>query len=831
MNILNYTGTKYIERATSLPSITGDSGEKGKTGIFALVSVGGQFFELPVDPVTGTFTWVADKAMPDGDYSVSISIKDRAGNIGQPTLRTMRVDTTPPEAPTLINMYDDVGADKRGFLPGETTDDKRPTLTGVAQKGTTVYLLNDKDERIGSAVADKDTGVWKMDPTQDLEDGTNALRLFAEEKFADVIRAGTPSEAFTIIIGNDNGGGEGGILPPNTVVISYAIDNEGTSSGVLNHGALTDDSTPELRGIASEGSTVVIYYREAGSNTWVGSATATMNGQQWSWTPSAALSSGSYEFQASIGQVSSAPFILQIASPADLVSKTTIEYAIDDVGPNTGLLTNGAITDDNAPVLHGRGEANSTLWLFYRNDKGHWSALGTTSVMSDGSWSYHSTTLLRGEYEFKALPVNDSSLENKSLSLKIISEGANIPEILYANDNVGGYRGPVYSGEKTDDKTPEITGKAEANSIIFVEYQKVGEQWQTGYSVKTDTSGNWSIKNIPELSEGNWNFRAKSADSDGYSSELKLEILKDETTQTIVEDFNRFENGTKISSGSIFNVGKISGNITEEWTVNKNLSVKGRETITIDLNYSTKRLSLLSSNSPHDGGVSLRVYDADGNVVTGNYWIDNSSGPYFNSLTILHTVPFVRIEYSNGSLNDRRIDDITYESTGKENPNAYWLNEDAQETENTPALLMIDSNDPDSAFELLQSKTESTDDTLKLSGKNQSINLVNENEKFEEIKIIDLTGTGDNTLKLDLTALLQHGEKDLFIEDGKNQLIVKGDEGDVVQLIDILPEGSDISEWQHQDGTVTVAGVEYNVYSHGDDAELLVQQGVKTELV
>ncbi|MBY4841383.1 Biofilm associated protein A, partial [Pantoea sp. DY-5] len=70
----------------------------------------------------------------------------------------------------------------------------------------------------------------------------------------------------------------------------------------------------------------------------------------------------------------------------------------------------------------------------------------------------------------------------------------------------------------------------------------------------------------------------------------------------------------------------------------------------------------------------------------------------------------------------------------------------------------------------------------------------------------------------------------LFIEDGKTQLMVKGNEGDVVELKDILPEGSDISEWQHQEGTVTIAGVKYNVYSH-DDAELLVQQGVRTELV
>ena len=121
-------------------------------------------------------------------------------------------------------------------------------------------------------------------------------------------------------------------------------------------------------------------------------------------------------------------------------------------------------------------------------------------------------------------------------------------------------------------------------------------------------------------------------------------------------------------------------------------------------------------------------------------------------------------------------------------------------------------------------------DTLEITGKDQLIDLSALRSKIDSIEIFDITGASNNILKLDLNALLQHGEKELFIKDGKTQLMVKGNEGDVVQLKDILPAGSDLSEWQHQEGTVTVAGVEYQVYRH-DDAELLVQQGVKTELV
>ena len=153
----------------------------------------------------------------------------------------------------------------------------------------------------------------------------------------------------------------------------------------------------------------------------------------------------------------------------------------------------------------------------------------------------------------------------------------------------------------------------------------------------------------------------------------------------------------------------------------------------------------------------------------------------------------------------------------------------------------MDYDHPENIVHFLDGVDELTDhpitgnetrvDTLQLTGKDQLLDLSQHQAEIQSVEIFDIRGSGDNTLKIDLDALLHYGEKDLFVEDGKTQLMVNGDAGDVVQLKDILPEGSDISEWQHQQGTVTVAGVEYEVYSHGDDAELLVQLGVKTELI
>ncbi len=94
----------------------------------------------------------------------------------------------------------------------------------------------------------------------------------------------------------------------------------------------------------------------------------------------------------------------------------------------------------------------------------------------------------------------------------------------------------------------------------------------------------------------------------------------------------------------------------------------------------------------------------------------------------------------------------------------------------------------------------------------------------------DLTVSKESDLMLNIETLLENGQKDLFIDDGKTQLMVNGNQGDTVRLEDILPEGSEQNGWAEQAGTVTIAGTQYHVWSNGD-AELLVQDGVKTELV
>jgi hypothetical protein len=164
----------------------------------------------------------------------------------------------------------------------------------------------------------------------------------------------------------------------------------------------------------------------------------------------------------------------------------------------------------------------------------------------------------------------------------------------------------------------------------------------------------------------------------------------------------------------------------------------------------------------------------------------------------------------------------------------------ALETDVQPAGV-ISTEDPDTALDLQgieystsvdgDIQTEGGAGVLKLMGSGLVLDLANVEEKLSSIEVFDITGAGNNTLKLSLGDVLELGAEDLFIADGHRQLMVKGDAGDKVELSDLLPDGEDLGNWVQESGTTTVDGVEYNVFYHaGLNAELLVQQGVETTL-
>lgn len=412
MQLFDFKEVKYLERDTNTPTLSGTiPSEIGKGGTI-IITIGDKTYTTEINKQDGKWSWTPPEGLNDGHYSLSIVVRDKAGNISPPALRTLIIDTTPPEAPQLLMMYDDQGKETGMIHPGDKTDDRRPTLTGVAQKGTIVYL-KDGDKIIGSAKADEKTGVWTIEPQQDLSDGPHKLTLVAKETFAGKDRWGDETQAIDIIIGDD---------APGVPVIGSVIDDVGTITGNIANGGVTDDKRPTLTGTADANSIVTLFV----DGKAAGSVRADSTGR-WSLTPLADLADGLHKLTVTASNdkgnssIETASWDITVNTVAP--GTPTITRIHDDYGSKTGDIPDGGRTDDLRPDLFGKAEPGSVVKI-YNGD----TLLGSVTADDKGDWMWEpemsGLKFTYGEYNFNVSATDKvGNNSQKSTDWKIIIGG------------------------------------------------------------------------------------------------------------------------------------------------------------------------------------------------------------------------------------------------------------------------------------------------------------------------------------------------------------------------------------------------------------------------
>ncbi len=122
-------------------------------------------------------------------------------------------------------------------------------------------------------------------------------------------------------------------------------------------------------------------------------------------------------------------------------------------------------------------------------------------------------------------------------------------------------------------------------------------------------------------------------------------------------------------------------------------------------------------------------------------------------------------------------------------------------------------------------------DTLKLMGSGQTLDLTQiagsamtpeSDARLESIEVIDMTGSGDHTLKLLAKDVLDLSRFNVFATNGRTQLMVTGQAGDTLDLAD----ATGTTGWTHGTAT-TLNNVLYDVWNHNTSlATVYVNQGV-----
>ncbi len=317
---------------------------------------------------TGSVT--QDVPYAEGGYSPTLRATDAAGNVSISDELTVVLDLTAPDAPVITGYSDDTQIPDDGI-----TRDDTPTLTGTAEAGAIVTVLQDGNA-IGTTQATA-SGDWSF-TTLDLASSTYVFAATA----TDVAGNTSASSAdFNLEIESN--------VTPAPSVTSITED-----TGVDGADRLTNDTTLVISGTAQANASVEVFI----DDLWVGIVVAGNSGD-WSLDYTGTmLSEGPHVITAratSAGETVSEP-----STGYDIRIDTTVPAAptIDLVaGSDTGGVNDDNITNDTTPSLTGTAEAGVRVTIFDGAV-----ALATVTADVSGVWTYTATALVEGVHAFSA---------------------------------------------------------------------------------------------------------------------------------------------------------------------------------------------------------------------------------------------------------------------------------------------------------------------------------------------------------------------------------------------------------------------------------------------
>ncbi|WP_236225745.1 Ig-like domain-containing protein, partial [Pseudomonas pseudonitroreducens] len=430
----------------------------------------------------GDWSVTPTQPLPEGNNDISVVAIDPAGNQSEPTVISVEIDTTAPDAP---DAWLDPASDSG--VPGDNiTNDTKPTIDGKTEPGADVVVTFPTGEEIHTKA--DDNGDWSVTPTQPLPEGDNDITVVAIDP------AGNQSEPTVITVEIDT------IAPDaDTLAITGVLDDVGLVTGNIEKGGTTDDSHPTISGTGTAGDTIVVFTKDVtGENHPIGSTTVAADGS-WSVKPELPLAAGLNELTAVETDVAgnsttSQPYdiILDMGAP----SAPTIEGVYDDVGPYQGFLQKGDVTDDNQPTVNGSAQPGCVVKLYDENNK----LIGSTTADADGKWSITpEVPLADGEHAVHATATNPVGVVSEPTGPWNFVVDTIAPDntTLVVTDHVGDVTGPLHNGDTTDDNKPTFSGDAEPNGkvIIYDNGTPIG-------SAAVDPDGKWEFTPTKPLNDG-----------------------------------------------------------------------------------------------------------------------------------------------------------------------------------------------------------------------------------------------------------------------------------------------------------------------------------------
>ncbi|CAB9493000.1 BapA/Bap/LapF family large adhesin [Alteromonas macleodii] len=483
----------------------------------------------------GTFSVDVPAALSEGNYSVTASATDGAGNTATANENGGVIDTTAPAAPTVD--------------AGNGTE-----ITGTAEAGAVVNVDVDGDGTPDFTVIADGDGNWSVTPTTPLADGV-------------VVTATATDEA-----GNTS---------------SPASDTVDAVAPIVAFDDLTtNDTTPALTGSVDDPTAIVVV-------TINGTDYTAINNGDGSWTLAddivAALAEGSY----------------------------TATVTATDADGNTGTNSGTVVIDITAPAAPTVDAGNGT------EITGTAEAGATVNVDVDGDGTPDFTVIANGDGNWSITPTTPLA-DGVVVTATAVDEAGNVSAP--ASDTVDAVAPVVAINDlTTNDATPELTGTVDdPSAIVVVTIDGVD------YTATNNGDGSWTLADdaVATLADGSYTATVTATDADGNVGSNSGTVVIDTTPPAI----------PTVDAG---NGTEITGNAEAGATVNVDVDGDGTPDFTViadgDGNWS------ITPDTPLADGVIVTVTatDAAGNISNPASDTVDAAAPVvaFNDLTTNDTTP------------------------------------------------------------------------------------------------------------------------------------------------------------------------------------------------
>jgi len=717
---------------------------------------------------------------------------------------------------------------------GGYTNDSRPDFSGSGAEKNGKVNVYDNDKLIDTVTAD-DQGRWSYTPKADLSEGAHKFQ------FTDIVAAGAEgdkTQPFNFTVDT--------IAPANTSLL--VSDDQGDRTGPLSEGNITDDANPTFSGVAEKGCTVIIY----DNGVEIGRQVADDTDGKWSFTPTKELKDGNHSFTTEVvdlaGNSSGQGNILHVTldTTGNYVAIWDARGDSGDHGTQYLVIQDGGWLADHEPRLLLDCKPGSTVTV-YEGD-----VVLATKVISaeEPVGEITLSSLSDGLHTVKVVSVDltGNKIETAPFSFHIDTTPNYINPVYGFNSDSSNKSG-IYDGVAVNLTHLTVHVESKPGAIITVYESITGAEAEVMGTGVVNDDGFVDIALSADLAEGDHNFMFKSDDLTHGTTWLdNWRLTIDRTPPSAPSIYNVTDHvgnwvpydgvihdsqprlwGTGEPGSFIYLlVTRASDNHTEVIDTGVVVALDGSWDYTLPTPLANGHVSIY-----------CYAYDAAGN---------QSEGSFNSTYNFVVDLPESGLAAVQAASDDTGVHDaslllslLTQQSAQTEGAEANTLSPEDKATDNTvsePSAVLgdigklvvgagesIHCGAENDTIHVVSLDFQSVDggagvNTLVLDGTGLNLDLSAMQAKMTHIEKFDL-GNGGNSLAVKLEDVLRMGETDLVLKDGKQQLVVEGENGSV----DLSKSGV---EWT--ESTVTSDGHNYKVYSYGA-AELLVEDKTQVHLI